>query len=145
VTATKRSIIVKRVLSTQVEKPAKQQRHNLFHIFFVINNRRAHVIIDNGSTNNLVSSEWVKKFGLTTRKHPQPYYVEWLNDSGKVKVPQAVRIYFSIGSYSDFVDCDVVPMQACSLLLGHPWEYDTDALHHGRSNKYTLTHKGKKN
>jgi hypothetical protein len=35
-------------------------------------------------------------------------------------------------------------MQACSLLLGHPWEFDTDYVHHGRSNKYTLVHKGKK-
>jgi hypothetical protein len=30
-------------------------------------------------------------------------------------------------------------MQACSLLLGHP-----DAIHHGRSNKYTLIHNRKK-
>jgi hypothetical protein len=35
-------------------------------------------------------------------------------------------------------------MQACSLLLGHPWVFDTDAIHHGRSNKYTLMHNGKK-
>jgi hypothetical protein len=35
-------------------------------------------------------------------------------------------------------------MQACSLLLGHPWEFDTDAVDHGRTNKYTLVHKGKK-
>jgi hypothetical protein len=35
-------------------------------------------------------------------------------------------------------------MQACSLLLGHPWEFDTDAVHHGRANKYTLMYKGKK-
>jgi hypothetical protein len=28
--------------------------------------------------------------------------------------------------------------------LGHPWEYDIDVLHHGRSNKYTFMHKGKK-
>jgi hypothetical protein len=35
-------------------------------------------------------------------------------------------------------------MQACSLLLARPWEFDTDAVHHGRSNKYTLIHKGKK-
>jgi hypothetical protein len=35
-------------------------------------------------------------------------------------------------------------MQACSLLLGHPWEFDTDAIHYGRSNKYTLVHNGKK-
>ena len=35
-------------------------------------------------------------------------------------------------------------MQACSLLLGHPWEFDTDAIHYGRSNKYTLVHNRKK-
>jgi hypothetical protein len=35
-------------------------------------------------------------------------------------------------------------MQACSLLLGRPWKFDTDAIHHGRSNKYTLMHNGKK-
>jgi hypothetical protein len=35
-------------------------------------------------------------------------------------------------------------MEACSLLLGHPWEFDTDVVHHGRANKYTLVHKGKK-
>jgi hypothetical protein len=35
-------------------------------------------------------------------------------------------------------------MQGCSLLLGCPWEFDTDAVHHGRTNKYTLVHKGKK-
>jgi hypothetical protein len=35
-------------------------------------------------------------------------------------------------------------MQACSLLLDCPWEFDTDVVHYGRANKYTLVHKGKK-
>jgi hypothetical protein len=54
------------------------------------------------------------------------------------------RVSFSIGAYADFVDCDVVPMQACSLLLSHPWEHDNDATHRGRSNNYTFMHQGKK-
>ena len=29
-------------------------------------------------------------------------------------------------------------------MLGHPWEHDNDATHHGRSNKYTFVHNGKK-
>jgi hypothetical protein len=53
-------------------------------------------------------------------------------------------VHFSIGSYHDFANFDVVTMDACSLLLGRPWEFDTDAIHHGRSNKYTFMHKGKK-
>jgi hypothetical protein len=54
-----------------------------------------------------------------------------------------IRVHISIGMYSDYGDCDVVPMEACCLLLGRPWEYDTDARHHGRSNIYTFRHKDK--
>jgi hypothetical protein len=103
-----------------------------------------HTIIDGGSSNNLVNVEVVKKLSLTTREHSHPYYIQWFNNNGKVKVTKIVRIYFSIGFYHDFPDFDVVPMDACSLLLGHPWEFDTDAIHYGRTNKYTLMHKGKK-
>jgi hypothetical protein len=86
----------------------------------------------------MVSSDLVKKHGLTTRAHSKAYHFEWLNNSGKAKVTRSTRIHFFIGSYHGYADFDVVPMQACSLLLGHPWEYDTDALHHGRTNTYTL-------
>ena len=35
----------------------------------------------------------------------------WFNNSGKVKVMQIARVYFSIGSYNDYADFDVVPIQ----------------------------------
>jgi len=38
----------------------------------------------------------------------------------------------------------VVPVQACSFLLGRLWEFDNDAIHRGRNNTYTLMHKGQK-
>jgi hypothetical protein len=66
------------------------------------------------------------------------------NNSGKAKVIRLAIIHFFIGSYHDYADSDVVPMQACSLLSGRSGQYDTDALHHGRTNTYTLMHKGKK-
>ena len=28
-------------------------------------------------------------------------------------------------------------------MLGRPWEFDNDALHHGRTNTYTFIHKNK--
>ncbi|WVZ58347.1 hypothetical protein U9M48_008626 [Paspalum notatum var. saurae] len=68
-----------------MEKAEQQQRHNLFQFLFIINNQRARVIIDSGSCNNLVSTDLVKKLGLTTCPHPHPYHIQWLNDSGKVK------------------------------------------------------------
>ena len=62
-----KSILVQRVLSTQVELVDKLQRHNLFQMFLIVNNFRVRAIIDGGSGNNLVSSELVKTLGLSTR------------------------------------------------------------------------------
>jgi hypothetical protein len=46
--------------------------------------------------------------------------------------------------YHDYADCDVVPVHVCYLLFGCLWEFDTDAVHHSRTNKYTLIQKGKR-
>jgi hypothetical protein len=102
------------------------------------------IIIDSVSCNNLACTTLVEKLSLPTGTHPHSYHIQWLNDGGKLKVTRSVRIPFSLGSYSDYVDCDVIPMEACSLLLGRPWQYDTDSLHHGRSNHYSFMFKGQK-
>ena len=34
-------------------------------------------------------------------------------------------------------------MQACSFLLGRPWQFDKNIVHYGRNNQYTLVHKHK--
>jgi len=138
------SLVVQRVLSTQVAQPEQNQRHTLFHTKGVVQERSIRIIIDGGSCNNLASSDLVEKLSLQTRPHPHPYHIQWLNQGGKLKVTRSVRVHFSMGSYSDYTDCDVVPMEACSLLLGRPWQYDTDCLHHGRTNHYSLLFKGKK-
>ena len=70
--------------------------------------------------------------------------MQWLNNSGTVKVSAMIRLSFSIGDYHGEVDCDIVPMQACHLLLGRPWQFDVDSVHFGRSNKHTFIHNDKK-
>ena len=71
-----RSILVQRVLSAQPVPSGKIQCHNLFHIFLIVNNCRVLAIIDGGSCNNLVSSDLVKKLGLTTNALSQPYEIQ---------------------------------------------------------------------
>jgi hypothetical protein len=71
---------------------------------------------------------------MTTRALSKTYHLEWLNNSGEAKGTRSAIVHFFIGSYHDYADFDVVPMQAFSLLLRRPWEYETDALHHGRTN-----------
>jgi hypothetical protein len=54
-----------------------------------------------------------------------------------------VRLNFAIGPYHDVVECDVVPMQACHILLGRPWQFDKDSMHHDRLNQYSFLHHDK--
>jgi hypothetical protein len=61
-----KTYVVQWVLSAQVDTSEKLQRHNLFHIFFVVKDCRVRTIIDGGSCNNLVSADFVSKIGLMT-------------------------------------------------------------------------------
>jgi hypothetical protein len=91
------SLIVQHVLSAQMEKAEQNQRHMLFQTKCVIKERSCRMIIDRGSCNNLASSELVEKLALSTKPHPHPYHIQWLNNSGKAKVTRLVRINFAIG------------------------------------------------
>ncbi|XP_021309129.1 uncharacterized protein LOC110432673 [Sorghum bicolor] len=119
-------LVVRRVLSTQFVAAEQGQRHNLFQSRCKVKGQVCRFIIDGGSCNNIVSVLLVEKLGLPTRRHPHPYHMQWLNNSGTVKVSSMVRLSFSIGDYHGEVDCDIVPMQACHLLLGRPWQFDVE-------------------
>jgi hypothetical protein len=38
----------------------------------------------------------------------------------------------------------LLPMQACHILLGRPWQLDKDSMHHVRLNQYSFLHHDKK-
>ncbi|GJS98235.1 hypothetical protein Tco_0819405 [Tanacetum coccineum] len=70
---------------------------------------------------------------------------KWLKKGGEVIVSKRVHVPFSMGNtYKDNVWCDVVPIDACHLLLGRPWEYDLDITHNGRTNTYSFLFGGVK-
>jgi hypothetical protein len=131
------------VLSVQQTQAEPNQCHNLFHTKGVVKDRCVCIIIDGGSCNNLASLEMVEKLSITTRPHPSPYYIQWFNNSDKVKVTHTIRVHFSIAAYDDYVECDVVPIQACALLLGRPWKFHRNVVHHGATNQYTFVHNDK--
>ena len=110
-----------RVLSVS-EKQSAEQRCNLFQSWATVGDKVCKVIIDGGSCHNLASKEMCTKLGLKYQPHPHPYHIQWLSDVGEVKVSHLVKIHFKIGDYDDTVDCDVVPMSVCHLLLGRPWQ-----------------------
>jgi hypothetical protein len=53
-----------------------------------------------------------------------------------------VKVSFVVDGYTDKVECDVLPLYVCHLLLDRPWQHDVNALHHGRTNSYSFMHNG---
>ena len=97
-------------------------RNNIFRTRCTTKGKVCTVIIDGGSCENMVATTMVEKLGLTPEPHPDPYQLTWLKKGNIVKVNQRCLVKFSIGSrYSDEIWCEVIPMDACHLLLGRPW------------------------
>jgi hypothetical protein len=140
------ALVVMRALNAHAvedEEGYVEQRENIFHTRCLVKEKVCSMIIDGGSCVNVASLLLVEKLGLPTKKHPRPYQLQWLNDSGKVRVSKQVLVPFTIGRYQDEILCDVVPMHASHILLGRPWQYDRSTLHHGSTNRYTFTKDGR--
>jgi ferredoxin len=138
------SLVIRRTLQVQVkEDEINQQRENIFNTRCYVQSKVCGLIIDSGSCVNVCSTTLVSKLNLCSVKHAKPYRLQWLNDSGEVKVTKQVVVSFSIGKYVDEVLCDVVPMQASHILLGRPWQYHRKAIHDGVKNRYTIVKDGK--
>jgi hypothetical protein len=132
-------LVIRRTLQIQVkEDETNQQRKNIFHTCFYVQSKVCGLIIDSGSRVNVFITTLVSKLNLCTVKHAKPYRLQWLNDTGEVKVTKQVVVPFFIGKYIDEVLCDVVPIQASHILLGRPWQYDRKTIHDGVKNRYTI-------
>jgi len=86
----------------------------------------------------------VEKLNLQVVPHPKPYKLQWKNKDGELTVDKKVKVEFFVGNYKDNVLCDVVPMEACHILLGRPWQFDKKTMHNGLTNEITFTHNEKK-
>lgn len=93
-------------------------------------------MIDSGSTNNIVSQEMVDKLGLKNIKHTTPYKVSWLQKGHLFLVHEESEVRFQIGKYKDKVLYEIMPMDACHIILGHPWKFDRNVRHDGERNYY---------
>jgi len=131
--------VVSRSLSVQhVPEPQMEQRRNIFHTRTKVGDKVCLVIIDGGSCANCVSVDFCRKAKIPTEPHPKPYKLQWLDNTEAIKVTRQAKVLLNFGVFTDLVTCDVVPMEACHVLLGRPWEFDHDIVKYGASNKYKV-------
>ncbi|XP_020693758.1 uncharacterized protein LOC110107739 [Dendrobium catenatum] len=61
-----------------------------------------------------------------------------------ISISEICRVTFSIGKhYVCEVSCDILNMDVCHIILGHPWQFDVGVIYDGRSNSYSLEWKGR--
>eukprot|EP00253_Pinus_taeda_P017657 PITA_17657 len=113
------ALVLNKVLLKPVKEVAEpDQRKALFRTVCKSQGKCCKLIIDSGSTNNLVAVEMVEKLGLKKLKHPTPYKVSWLQKGHQLLVDEQCEVEFQIGRYKDKILCDVMPMDVSHLLLG---------------------------
>nr|KYP31528.1 Transposon Ty3-I Gag-Pol polyprotein [Cajanus cajan] len=137
-------LMIRRLLVSQPNESHISQRENIFHTRCKILDKACSLTVDSGSCCNCCSIRLVEKLDLTPIPHPKPYQLHWLNEDGDIIIDKQVKVMFSIGNYEDHVVCDIVPMEACHILLGRPWQFDKKTMHNGLTNELTFTHKEKK-
>uniref|UniRef100_A0A151UGX0 CCHC-type domain-containing protein n=1 Tax=Cajanus cajan TaxID=3821 RepID=A0A151UGX0_CAJCA len=136
-------LMIRRLLNNQ-PSGTLSQRENIFNTRCKVLNNACSLIVDSGSWCNYCSTRLVEKLDLTSSPQPKPYQLHWLNEDGDLVVDQLVKVKLSIGNYEDVVLCDVVPMEACHILLGRPWQFDKKTMHIDLTNEITFTHREKK-
>ncbi|PKI41852.1 hypothetical protein CRG98_037757, partial [Punica granatum] len=138
-----KALVVQRILKSAHVKDDKWLRHNIFHTRCTSHGKVCTVIIDSGSCENVISTTMVEKLHLKVEPHLDPYKLSWLKKGNDVHVNKRCLVQFSIGRhYKDEIMCDVVPMDACHLLLGRPWLYDRWVIYDGFKNTYSFVKEG---
>uniref|UniRef100_A0A0D3AAS4 CCHC-type domain-containing protein n=1 Tax=Brassica oleracea var. oleracea TaxID=109376 RepID=A0A0D3AAS4_BRAOL len=74
------------------------QRNNLFHSRCTIEGKVCKLIIDSGSSENVIVADAVKKLSLKDELHPTPYKLAWLEHTHDILVTRRALVAFSIGN-----------------------------------------------
>jgi hypothetical protein len=73
----------------QPEEPTDHEEgERPFHSHMWVKGTLSHFIVDSGIQKNLISAEVIKKLGLSTTPHPQPYNIGWLHQGRDLHVSQ---------------------------------------------------------
>ena len=133
--------VVRSVLSTTVDND-HWKRTSIFHTVIQSGDKKCKIVIDGGSSMNVVSKDAVKSLNLKVEPHPNPFRVAWVNDH-TLPVTQRCLVSIQMGDYKDEIYCEVLPMDVAHVLLGRPWLYDLNVTNFGKDNIYSFKYKGK--
>ena len=80
--------------------------------------------MDNCSEKNLVSKDLVKKLGLLTTPHPQPYNVIWMKDGKEVRITHQCKLTYFTNHFEHELLCDVALLSVADSIFRKPYLWD---------------------
>ncbi|KAF7842155.1 Zinc finger, CCHC-type [Senna tora] len=114
---TGKSLVILRALHTQIREGSDDfQRENIFYTHCHVKDRVYGLIIDGGICVNVASKLMADKLGLRTLKHPRPYRLQWLNESGDLK--QAAYCLVGLGNLIEELQMMVSKTDITSAWMG---------------------------
>ncbi|KAF7823742.1 putative mitochondrial protein [Senna tora] len=88
-----------------LSKPIPQdswKRTSIFHTYVKCGNKVCKLVVDGGSSRNVVSTSGVARLGLKTEPHPKPFRVAWV-DKTSLPVTRQCRVPIQLGEYQEDV------------------------------------------
>ena len=131
------TVATAKIQKNEPEDPEEEER--LFHSQMWVKGSPIQFIVDSGSQKNLISAEVVKRLGLPTTAHPQPYTIGWLHQGRDLRVSQQCRLPYNIKPFTDEVLCDIAPLEVCDVLLGQPYLWKRHAVYESRPRNVIIT------
>ncbi|CAL8989438.1 unnamed protein product [Prunus brigantina] len=122
--------------------PDSWKRTSIFQTYVPCGTNRCQLVIDGGSTLNVISKAAVARLHLQAEPHPHPFHVGWV-DNTMLPVTERCLVSLQLGPCHERLYCDILPMSVAHVLLGRPWLYDRCVKSCGRENTYTFQHEGK--
>ena len=92
---------------------------SIFHTFVPINKKSCKLVINGGSSMNVVFKSIVDRFAVKIELHPYPFNIVWV-DKTFSPVKKWCLVTLKIRLYFENIYCEVLPMNVAHFLLGHP-------------------------
>jgi hypothetical protein len=126
-----------KIQKEELEDPKEAER--LFHSKMWVKGSPLQFIIDSGIQKNLISVEVMKRLGLPTTAHPQPYTIGWLHQGWDLRVSRQCRLPYSIKPFTDEVLCDVAPLDVSDVLLRKMYLWKRHVVYESRPRVVIIT------
>ena len=107
----------------------------MFHTRIWVQSHPLHLIVDNGSQKNFGFEDLVKKLGLVSTPHLQPYNIGWMKDGQELRITRQSRLTYFIKPLEDEVLCDVAPPSIDDALFGKPYLWDWHGTNQSKPQK----------